>query len=367
MPERFSELVRSPLRALNAYSVPRPASIRAKLDANESPFSLPEDIAKALSGELAAVDLNRYPRADCGELRELIAKDLGVDAASLSFGNGSDELIALLISAFAEPRDGRERAAVIYPVPSFVVYRIATVGAGAEPVEVALDADFHIDEAAFDAAVAEHRPNIAFFALPNNPTGTLWSRDYVQRLARANPDMLVVSDEAYIDYGGDTLIGAMAELPNLIVMRTLSKIGMAGLRIGFITAHPAVIGELEKVRPPYNIGSLNQVAATYLLANHADWVRERCAAVVAERDRVFAALDALDGLQVFPSRANLLLFRVGTPGDGRAHQLWEQLAERGVLIRNFDKPGLLSGCLRVSIGTAEENGLFISEIGALLA
>jgi histidinol-phosphate aminotransferase len=347
--------------------VPRPASIRAKLDANESPFPLPEDIASKLAGELAAVDLNRYPRADCGELRALVAADLGVAPGSLSFGNGSDELIALLIAAFAEPREGRESASIIYPVPSFVVYRIATVGAGAEAIEVPLDADFEIDEAAFDAAVAANRPNIAFFALPNNPTGTLWSRDYVERLARDNPDMLVVSDEAYIDYGGDTLVGAMGELPNLIIMRTLSKIGMAGLRIGFVSAHPAVISELEKVRPPYNIGSLNQVAATYLLANHADYVRERCAAIVAERDRVYAALDVLDGLQVFPSRANLLLLRVGTPGDGRANELWKQLAERGVLVRNFDKPGLLSGCLRVSIGTVEENTLFLSEIAELLA
>jgi histidinol-phosphate aminotransferase len=359
-------LVPGPLRAMPAYHVPRPDGVRAKLDANELPWSLPDDVRRGLADELARVALERYPIGDGGELRDAVADDLGVAAGSLVFGNGSDELIALLYAAFAEPRPGASRAAVLYPSPTFVVYRIAALAHGLEPLEIPLDAEMQMDAAAVERALSAHRPNLALFALPNNPTGTLWDVDAVLAMARRHPDVLIVSDEAYIEYGGRTLMPHLAELPNLIVMRTLSKIGLAGLRVGFVIAHPALVAELEKVRPPYNVGALNQRAATWLLRNHAPLLRARCRDVIAERERLAPLLRALPDLHVFESRANLFLVRVATPGDNRATTVWNALASRGILVRNFDRPGPLSGCLRITVGTPAENDLLLAALGEIL-
>lgn len=367
MSDSLRELVPEPLRALEAYQVPRPANIRAKLDANESPFGLPPAVAAALATELATIDLNRYPKADCPELREVVATTLGLPPQSLVFGNGSDELIAFLIAAFSRPRPGAARPSILYPVPSFVVYRIASLAGGADPVEVPLTASFDLDVEAVERTIAERRPNIVFFALPNNPTGTLWPYDDILRIARNHPDMLVVSDEAYADYGGESLARHIDALPNLVVMRTLSKMGLAALRVGFLSASPVVVAELEKVRHPYNVGTLNQHAAAWLLSRHGDLLRDRCREVVREREALAAALADLPGVRVYPSQANLLLIRVGTPGDLRAAELWKALAERGVLVRNFDRPGPLSGCLRITVGTPEENLLLLTELRAALS
>ncbi len=366
MTSPLASLVREQLHQLTAYHVPRPHDLRAKLDANESPFALPAEVAIELGRVLAAVDLHRYPYADCQELRALLARELAVEPESLVFGNGSDELITLLIATFSRPREGAARAKVLYPTPSFSVYRLASLAAGCVPIEVPLTSDMHLDESALDAHLAEHRPNIAFFARPNNPTGTVWPSATILRIARAYPDMIVVEDEAYIDYGGDSLVGHVGDLPNLVVMRTLSKIGLAALRIGFVHAHAEVRAELEKMRPPYNIGSLNQAAAVWLLDNHRELFRAACARVVAERAGLSAKLAALPGVHVFDSEANLILMRVGEPGDGLAGKVWHALAQRGVLVRNLDAPGLLSSCLRVTIGTAAENQLLVEQLTEVL-
>jgi histidinol-phosphate aminotransferase len=261
---------------------------------------------------------------------------------------------------------------VLYPVPSFVVYRIAALAHRVEVVEVPLDARMQLDEAAVGRAFAERRPHVAFFALPNNPTGTLWSVDAVLGWAKAHPETIVVSDEAYIEYGGRTAIPELASLPNLVVMRTVSKIGMAGLRVGFLSAHPALVAELEKVRPPYNLGQLNQQAATWLLRHHAGTLRALCREVVRERERLLPALRALAAqvgdrlpIEVFDSQANLVLVRFGQPGDGRATAIWRSLMERGILVRNFDRPGHggpLAGCLRITVGTPAENEMLLAAL-----
>ena len=361
------DLVPRALRGSSAYHVPRPAGVRAKLDANESPWPLPAEAASALARELAEVALHRYPESDAAALREQVAGDLGVDGARLVFGNGSDELIAMLCAAFAEPRKGASRARVLYPDPSFVYYGIAARAHGLDSIEVPLDDDMQLDFELVDDAMRGAAPNLAFFALPNNPTGTLWPPEEVAALAVRNPDTLVIADEAYLAYGGRTLLPRLAELPNLIVMRTLSKIGMAALRVGFLAASPAIVAELEKVRPPYNLGSLDQRAALWMLRHQRAWIDARCRDVVAERARVAAALAALPGVRVFPSEANLVMFRVGDGRDGRATRTWKALAERGVLVRRLDRPGQLAGCLRVTPGTPEENDLFLAELPAALA
>jgi len=365
--ELAAALVRDELRGLPAYHVAYPDRITTKLDANELPFPLPPELAAELARDLAAVELNRYPDAGHGELRAEIGSGLGVAPETLVCGNGSDEIIGLLINCFARPRPGRTRAKVAYPVPSFAVFGGAALAAGCEKVEIPLEEDFTLDGERLERALAEAQPNIVFFARPNNPTGTLWPARQAAAVARAHPDMLVVSDEAYAAFAGDSMIGMTAELPNLLVMQTLSKTGLAGLRIGYVHGAPALLAEVDKVRMPYNIGALNQRAALWILRHCRPLLAERCAQVVRERGRLAAAMAGMPALRAFPSEANLILFRVGDPGDGRATRVWQALCRRGVLVRLFDHPGPLAGCLRVTIGSAEENDRFLSALADALA
>ena len=367
LPPELAALVSPTIRGVAPYHVPAPPVVRAKLDANELPVALPPDLRAGLAAHLAEVALERYPDAAARAVRARLAERLGVAGNQLVIGNGSDEVIAMLVDAFAAPRPGAAEPRVLYPVPTFVFFKIACDARGAVPVEVPLRADFTLDlDGAVEHAIANTRPNLAFFALPNNPTGTLWPMDAIADLARRHPDLIVVSDEAYVAYSGETLLAALGALPNLVVMRTLSKVGLAALRIGFAIASPAICAVLERVRPPYDVGGLNQAAAAWLLDHGTAWMDGAARAVVAERARLAAALAALPGVTVFPSEANLLLVRIGAPGDGRAGAIWQALQDRGVLVRNFDRPGPLAGCLRITIGTAAENDLLLAELGALL-
>jgi histidinol-phosphate aminotransferase len=351
------DLVRAELDGLTAYAIPHPSGVVAKLDANESPWPLPTAVAAALAGHLAEVALHRYPDGSAAALRAVLAAEAGCDPTALIVGNGSDELIALLIATFARPRPGAARAGVAYPVPSFVVYRIATLAHGCAPVEIPLDARFELDPAALDRALDDARPNLIFFALPNNPTGTLWPRAEIVRVLESRPDTLVVADEAYVEYSGESFLDLVARHPNLVVLRTLSKIGLAALRVGYLVADPALVREVEKIRPPYNVGAVNQAAAAFLLGRNREVLRTPVARVVAERTRLLAELPRR-GLEVFPSRANFVLVRAP-----EATRLWHHLVERGVLVRNFDRPGPLAGCLRITVGTPAENDLLLDALG----
>ena len=233
------------LRAARAYHVPVPARVVAKLDANELPYALPAGLRGELGAALAEVAIERYPDPAARRLRAVVASQLGVAGDQLVFGNGSDELIALLGAAFAAPRGDRP-SAVLYPVPSFVYYKIAALTHRLEAIEVPLDARFELDEDAVERAITAHRPSVVFLALPNNPTGTLWRMAFATELAARHRDVVIVSDEAYHAYCGQTLLPALADHPNLVVMRTLSKLGMAGLRVGFTISSPAIATALPK-------------------------------------------------------------------------------------------------------------------------
>jgi histidinol-phosphate aminotransferase len=354
------------LRGTAAYHVPQPPLVRAKLDANELPFALPDDLRRRLGEALADVALERYPDPNARELRALLAKQLAVEGNQIVFGNGSDETIAMIISAFAAPRGGHEHgprhtrpAAVLYPTPSFVYYRLAAVARGVEPIEVPLSPKFELDEDAIEAAINTHHPSVVFLALPNNPTGTMWGIPLALRLAERHRDIAVVSDEAYFAYCGHTALPALDLHPNLIIMRTLSKVGMAGLRVGFTISSPAIAELLEKLRPPYNISSLDQRAAHFMLTEARGWCDERAHEVVHERGNLTMVLRSLKGAEVFPSFANLVLVRFGA---GRATEIWQALADRGYLVRNFDRPGPLEGCLRITVGTHDENAALIEAL-----
>jgi histidinol-phosphate aminotransferase len=329
------------LRGSSAYHVPKPKQIVAKLDANELPYPLPPELREQLGRALAeVVPLERYPDPRAPRLRALLAAQLGVSEDQLVFGNGSDELIALLVESFVGP--------VLYPVPTFVYYRLAGIARGAPLVEVPLDADFTLDEAAVEAAITSYRPATVFLALPNNPTGTLWRTGFALELAARHRDTVIVSDEAYHAYAGVTNLPHLAEHPNLVVMRTLSKVGLAGARVGFTISSTAIAGVLEKVRPPYNLSSLDQRAAEVALEHAGAWSAARAADVVKERPRLAAGLAAA-GAEVFPSEANLVLARFAD-----APAVYERLMAAGIAVRAFGDTGPLAGCLRITVGTPAE-------------
>ncbi len=328
------------LRGQAAYHVPQPPVLRAKLDANELPYALPAELRARLGAALAEVPIERYPDPRARALRELVARQLGVAEDQLVFGNGSDELIAMLASAFAGP--------VLYPAPTFVYYRLAAVARGLPTVEVPLDARFELDEAALLRAVDDARPSVVFLALPNNPTGTLWRMDFALELAARHRDTCVVSDEAYFAYSGRTNLPQLVAHPNLVVMRTLSKVGMAGLRVGYTISSPAIAALLEKLRPPYNLSSLDQRAAVFLLTEAAEWCAARAAEVVAERARLAGELARYG--EVFASEANLILVRFARDGVAAA------LADRGIGVRSFPFG------VRITVGTPEDNALLLAAL-----
>ncbi len=340
------------LRGSAAYHVPVPPRIVAKLDANELPFELPRELRDRLGAALAEVAFERYPDAGAKKLRAIVARQLGVAGDQLVFGNGSDEVIAMLCAAFAGP--------VLYPTPTFVYYRLAAVARGVPAIEVPLGPRFELDEIAVSRALAERRPSVVFLALPNNPTGTLWRMDFALELAARHRDTVIVSDEAYVAYSGRSNLAELPHHPNLVILRTLSKIGMAGVRVGFAICAPAIAQVLEKVRPPYNLSSLDQRAAEILLEEAASWCAARAAEVVGERAKLMAALAALPGVEVFASEANLVMIRVA-----EATAVYHRLAGAGILVRVFDR-GPLAGCLRITVGRPDENTVLLARLPELL-
>jgi histidinol-phosphate aminotransferase len=337
---------------------------RVKLDANESPFALGEALRGTLAAEfaraLADVELHRYPDPTARELRGLLARDLGVSAEQILIANGSDEAIQLLQLAVACPG-----AAVAIPVPTFVMYAIGARGMGIRVAEVPLGEAFTLDRSRFLEVVRNERPRLVFLAWPNNPTGNLFEPSAVEAILRAcaGPDChaLVVVDEAYAHYSGCSFLSRLGEFPNLVILRTLSKVGLAGIRLGILIANPDVVREVNKVRMPYNVNALSQAAARVVLA-HGDVVAEHAAAIVAERDRVLAALAASPGVTAFPSRANFVLIRTCRPGDA----VFADLLAQGVVVRNFSRTPHLADCLRVTVGSPEENDAFLAALAAAL-
>jgi histidinol dehydrogenase len=366
---RWRDLIREELAASTPYRVARPpVPVVVKLDANEHPYGLPSTLAADLGRALAEVELHRYPDIEATLLRAALAEHLGVPGDHLVIGNGSDDLIRLLALTFARPLPGRARAGLATPWPSFAMFPISARTVGAELVELPLRGDFTLDVDGADAVLARARPNLAFFARPNNPTGTLWPAAELHLLGHRHPETLFVSDEAYAPYATGSMIEMAVDeaMPNLVALRTLSKLGLAALRIGCLIAPPALCAEVEKVRGPYDLGALNQRAARFVLERCGDLIAERCAEVVRERTRVSAALAVLPGVRPFDSAANFVLFRVGQPGQRRAAALVAALAAGGIAIKSFDQPGPLDGCARVTIGTPAENDRFLAAAAAAL-
>jgi len=343
-------IIRADVRALSAYPVPDAAGF-VKLDAMENPYTLPQALRDELGQRLAEVALNRYPVPSYTLLKEKLCRHMGVPAGfDVLLGNGSDELISIISVACA-----KAGAKVLAPEPGFVMYGVSAKFAGLEYIGAPLKADFTLDRAAMLAAIAAHRPAITYLAYPNNPTGTLYDAADIEAVIRAvGDDGIVVVDEAYKTFAQESFMPRLPEFNNLVVMRTVSKLGLAGIRLGYMAADAALLQEFDKVRPPYNINVLTQAAAEFVLDHTAELDRQAAALRNARTD-LAAALGALDGVEVFPSAANFLLIRLAN-----ADKVFAGLVQRKVLVKNAGKmhPSL-QNCLRVNVSTPEENSLFL--------
>jgi histidinol-phosphate aminotransferase len=351
--------IRADVRAAKSYMVPD-ASGYIKLDAMENPYELPQELRAELGQRLADVMINRYPVASYATIKQRIRDKLGVPAGfDVILGNGSDELISIL--AMATARQDR-RATVLAPEPAFVMFQRSAQFAGMDYVGVPLKADFGLDVPAMLAAIAEHKPSLVFLAYPNNPTGNLYDEADMDQIIRALGDTgIAVVDEAYQPFARKSFMGRLPQYQNMVVMRTLSKLGLAGIRLGYLSAAPALLEQFEKVRPPYNVNVLTQAAAEFAL-DHVDVLDRQAEALNSERTRLAQALAALPGVEVFPSAANFLLVRVPDPDKA-----CDKLRAERVLIKNLSKMHkLLAGCIRVTVSTPEENSVFLNALKASL-
>lgn len=350
--------IRPELRSLKPYAVPDSRGL-IKLDAMENPYRWPDELIQLWLEDLRQVAINRYPDPNASQLKERLRTVMEVpETFDVLLGNGSDELIELILLAIA----GSGRT-VLVPEPSFAMYRLLALALGFSFVGVPLRAeDFALDHTAVLAAMRDHEPVVMFLAYPNNPTGNLWDRHQLCELIENAPGLVVV-DEAYTAFANASLLPELCRYPNLLVLRTVSKLGLAGLRLGFLVGSPAWLAELEKLRLPYNINVLTQASARFALA-HYSVLQRQVDAIVRDREALLTELQSLPGVTAWPSAANFILFRSSKrPADA----LFQGLRNAGILVKNLHgSHPLLANCLRVTIGLPAENEAFLNSLASLL-
>ena len=341
-------LLRKEVIGLHAYHVP-PSVGLVKLDAMENPYALPPPLRDEIARLVADAAINRYPDAAARSLKENIRAVTGLPPGmDVLLGNGSDELIQLLALAVAKPG-----ATLMSVEPSFVMYKMIAAFTGMNYVAVPLTENFALDLPAMLSAMQQHQPALIFLAYPNNPSGNLFDTDAITQIIEAAPGLVVV-DEAYYAFAAASFIPMLARHSNLLVMRTFSKLGMAGLRLGFLAGSTAWLEQLEKLRLPYNVGVLTQLVAEKLLQHH-EVLLQQAEQIKQDREKLYESLQDTPGVKVYPSAANFILFRVS-----QADKVFEGLKQRGVLIKKLHGAHpALGGCLRVTVGTPQENELFL--------
>ncbi|SFP62597.1 histidinol-phosphate transaminase [Caldicoprobacter faecalis] len=351
----MAEFLRNDLKALKPYKV-RSVPYKIKLDANESPYDLPEAIRQQLVKELMeGCQFNRYPDSDATALRQAISRYCGVSPDEVMVGAGSDELIRVIISAFVGKGDG-----VLCPSPSFTMYGIFTHIAGGIPVEVPLDDNFDYDVSAFYKAIEQYKPRVVFICSPNNPTGNVIDKDELMKLIKAFNGVVVV-DEAYGEFCGDSIADQIVNYPNALVLKTFSKaFGLAGLRVGYLIGNRKLVEQVYAVKPPYNLNSFSQKAAQLVLEN-IDLFRSRIASMIHERERLYDKLRGVKGIEVYPSKANFLLIKVPD-----AEMVYKKLIGEGILVRNFPNDPRLKNYLRITVGTRQDNDAFVETLKRIL-
>jgi len=338
----MNKFIRKNIGSLSAYQA-KDIPCKVKLDANESPFGF-----RITQKIIQSIQTNRYPDPEAKSLKKAIAKDLKIRPENILQGNGSDELIYYLITTFGGP--------VLYPVPTFSMYGIIAHAIDEKRIPVPLDHVFDLDLNRILLKIRKNKPKLIFLSSPNNPTGNCFSADRILKIieAAANTSIVVV-DEAYHPFAGDRgFIPMLRDYEHLLIMRTLSKVGLAGLRVGFLIASEEIIREVNKVRLPFNLNSLSQAIALDALKNKKV-LRRNMQLIISERERLFRELFRIKGITPYPSEANFILFKVA-----ESDRVYENLLKRGVLVRNMK--GVVDGCLRVTVGTPGENEVFLKAL-----
>lgn len=344
-------LVKPEVTKLAAYHVDE-TPVRIKLDAMENPYVLPQTVRRKIAAVAGNARINLYPDPSAKELKKAIASLWRMKPEQMILGNGSDELIQTIILAFGGP--------VLVPVPTFAMYDITSRALAQGVVTAPLDENFDIDGDAMIRASKTSRARVIFLAVPNNPTGNRFS-DKAIRAILERSGAVVVIDEAYYSFSGRTWLTQMKKYPNLIILRTLSKIGFAGLRIGVLTASEEIVNELNKIRLPYNINSLSQAVAVAAL-EHRDVINRQIGLLISERQKLYNALSRMPGVVAYPSETNFILMRA----SAGATAIHKKLKRSGILVKNLDRPGPLKNCLRVTIGTPVENKEFLNALKKIL-
>ena len=328
---------------------------RTRMDANESPFLLPPLLKRELFKEMKNVSLNRYPEPGAPLIRKRFAKHYGVADDMVMIGNGSDELIQILCTALVN-----SSSVVMVPTPTFVMYRIIALNTGHAVAEVPLNASFDLDLGAMLSRIATNAPVLTFLSYPNSPTSNCFSEKSVAAIVEASTGIVVV-DEAYGSFAGKTCLRLLKKYDNLVILKTLSKVGLAAMRIGFLIGSPPLVRELDKVRLPYNINALSQVAAGFYL-DHIDTFLGQTSEIIASREELLSSLGKIAGVHPFPSDANFIFFSCDFDTDN----IYSILAQEGILIKNLNSPGVLKNCMRVTVGSREENEEFLKVLKKIL-
>jgi histidinol-phosphate aminotransferase len=354
--------IRQDVQSMHAYAIQDSVGM-VKLDAMENPYALPPELQAELGSRLGAVAINRYPGTRIDELRQALSRHIDLPpGCGLMLGNGSDELISLLAMGCDLPG-----ATILAPLPGFVMYAMSAQLQGLKFVGVPLTADFELDEPAMLQAMRDHRPAITYIAYPNNPTANLWNADTIRRLIAQAAEFggLVVMDEAYQPFSSESWLDQIRAHPaanaHVLLMRTLSKFGLAGVRIGYMVGAQALVHEIDKLRPPYNVSVLNAECALFAL-EHADVFAQQAAAIREQRSVLIGALASLPGVTPFPSQANMVLVRVPD-----AQRCFDALKAQAILVKNVSKMHpLLNQCLRLTVGTPSENAQLIRALQTAL-
>jgi len=356
------QMIRPVIKTIQAYHV-ADASGLVKLDAMENPYPLSADLKAKLQVKLSEAALNRYPDPSASALRKKLRQVMQVpEGKAIVLGNGSDELIQMLAMAVADYDNKKRDVCLMSFDPGFVMYKMIADFVGINYIGVLLAEDFSLDMESIRLAIKQNSPAIIFIAYPNNPSANCYKQSDIEEIISIAPGMVVL-DEAYHPFAQTSFMDRLSEFDNLLVMRTVSKMGLAGLRLGLLCGHPDIINEIDKIRLPYNINVLTQISTEFVLDNIA--VLDQQAKLIRdEREGLLEKMKAMPALQVFPSQANFILFRVLNNTKNRsANDVFESIRQSGVLIKNMRADaGLLKDCLRVTVGTPEENRAFVSAL-----
>jgi histidinol-phosphate aminotransferase len=327
-----------------------------KMDANENPIRLQEPLKKKLMEEMGRIDLNRYPEAGALKLRDRFAQYYGVDKDMIMLGNGSDELIQILCLALKGKING-----VLVPVPTFSMYKIIAVNTGNKVVEVPLAKKFDLDVEAMTEKIKANFPALIFLSYPNSPTGNLFSRKKIETIIKKTPGIVVI-DEAYASFSGQTLLPLLKKYDNLVFLKTLSKLGMASMRLGFLIGNRDIVAQLDKVRLPYNINSLSQIAANFFL-DYQDEFSGQVSEIIKRREELYLGLKEIAGIKPYPSQANFIFFSCAFDSN----RIYNKLVAEGIIVKNLNVPPLMPNCMRVTVGNRKENEAFLMALKSVIS